>query len=141
MVSQRPRAVIAEDHSEMRERIAALLAAEFDVVGTAADGTELVDVLDRLAAATGVSADVVVVDIFMPRKSGLEAIVEMRSRGSRVPTVCLTSTMESDMVQAAWDAGASGFVVKTSLVDDLIPAIRAALAGRRFVSAAISSRH
>jgi DNA-binding NarL/FixJ family response regulator len=66
--------------------------------------------------------------------SGLEAAGRIRLRGSHVPFVCLTAHAEQDIVDAALEAGALGYVVKACLAHDLVPAIRAALDGRRFVS-------
>ena len=110
----------------------ALLATEFSVIGTVTDGEQLVE------AEAALQPDVLVVDISMPRLSGLEATLRIRSRGSRVPVVCLTAHTTDDVLEAAWDAGAVGYVAKASLAHDLIPAIRAALEGRRFVSMSIT---
>ena len=127
----RPRVVLADDHREMLLRVTALLAAEFTVVAAVADGEALVD------AEANLHPDLLVIDITMPGISGLEAAAVVRQRGSQVPIVFLSVHEEREFVLAARQAGALGYVSKVRLASDLIPAVRAALAGRRFVSASV----
>jgi DNA-binding NarL/FixJ family response regulator len=124
----RPRVLIADDHQALLARVASMLAREFRVIGAVTDGARLVE------AEAELHPDVLVVDISMPGMSGLEAAGRIRLRGSHVPFVCLTAHAEQDIVDAALEAGALGYVVKACLAHDLVPAIRAALDGRRFVS-------
>jgi DNA-binding NarL/FixJ family response regulator len=124
----RARVLVADDHQALLDRVAAILAPEFSVIGKVTDGAQLV------AAAAALHPDVLVVDIWMPGMTGLEAAAQLRSRGSQVPVVCLTACSVSDMLEAAWAAGAAGFVLKTAVARDLVPAVRAVLDGRRFVS-------
>lgn len=105
-----------------------MLAEEFSVVASVTDGAQLV------AAEAALKPDVLVVDICMPHLTGLEAAAFIRARGSQVPIVCLTSC-GPDLLDAARDAGAIGYVTKATLVEDLLPAVRAALKGQGFVSA------
>ena len=126
-----PRVVVADDHQPVLDRVVAMLDGEFSVVGTAHDGAEAVE------AEASLHPDVLVLDVCMPGMGGLEAAARIRHRGSLVPVVCMTAFNEADLLDAAWDAGVSGYVAKISLVQDLVPAIRAALEGRRFVSARI----
>jgi DNA-binding NarL/FixJ family response regulator len=65
----------------------------------------------------------------MPVMTGLEAAARIRQRGSRVPIVCVSTYDEADVRQAALLAGVAAFVLKSALAVDLIPAVRAALAG------------
>jgi DNA-binding NarL/FixJ family response regulator len=125
----RARVLLADDHQPMLDRIATLLECHFSIVGAVLDGDELVD-----AAAT-LAPDVLVVDISMPRMSGLEAAARIRRTGSAVPIVCLTAHEEPDFLRAALAAGALGYVTKTSMARDLVSAVRAALEGRSFISA------
>jgi DNA-binding NarL/FixJ family response regulator len=129
----RARVLVADDHPALLDRVVTILAAEFSVIGTVNDGAQLV------AAEAALQPDVLVVDIWMPGMSGLEAAAQIRSRGSHVPVVCLSACSVSDMLEAAWDAGASAYVHKAAIARDLVPAVRAALEGRRFVSQADAS--
>jgi DNA-binding NarL/FixJ family response regulator len=124
----RARVVVADDHRPLLDRVVKTLAHEFSVVATVSDGRQLVD------AEAELHPDVLVVDVCMPGMSGLEAAACIRRRGSQVPVVCLTAYEEDEMVEAAWAAGILGYVTKASLAADLVPAVRAALEGRRFVS-------
>lgn len=127
----RPRVVLADDHREMQMRVTALLASEFNVVAAFGDGETLVD------AEADLRPDVLVIDITMPGISGLEAAALIRRRGSQVPIVFLSVHEEAEFFLAARRTGALGYVSKVRLASDLIPAVRAALDGRRFVSASV----
>jgi DNA-binding NarL/FixJ family response regulator len=124
----RPRVLIADDHDALLRKVTDLLSRDFQVVGVVHDGTELV------AAEAALHPDVLIVDISMPGMSGIEATSRIRLRGSHAAVVCLTAYAEREIVDAALEAGALGYVVKTSMVHDLVPAIRAALEGHQFVS-------
>jgi len=124
----RARVLVADDHQSLLDRVVSILDGEFAVVGTVTDGTTLVE------AEAELTPDVLVIDVSMPGMSGLEAASCIRRRGSHAAVVCLTAHQEPEIVEAAWRAGALGYVTKTSLAHDLLPAVRAALAGRRFVS-------
>jgi DNA-binding NarL/FixJ family response regulator len=126
---ERARVLVADDHQSLLDRVVSILHDEYDVVGTVTDGTSLV------AAEATLTPDVLVIDISMPGMSGLEAASSIRRRGSHAAVVCLTAHQEPEIVEAAWRAGVLGYVTKTSLAQDLLPAVRAALGGHRFVSA------
>lgn len=127
------RVLVADDHQAMLDRVVGLLSAEFTVVGAVGDGEEAV------AAESRLRPDVLVLDISMPRLSGLKATNRVVTGGSRAAVVLLTVHDEPEFVEAAWQAGALGFVHKSHLGTDLIPAIRAALDGRRFVSGSLEA--
>ena len=124
----RARILLADDHKDIRAKVIEELDPEFEVVGAVADGYAL------LKAASQMKPDVCVVDICMPIINGIEAANQMKASGSRVKIVFLTVHEDPDFLQAALDAGALGYVVKSRVVTDLSPAIRAALADRLFVS-------
>jgi DNA-binding NarL/FixJ family response regulator len=128
LLDRRPRVLVADDHQQLRDRVVKTLAMEFSVVATVSDGEQLV------AAEAELHPDVVVADVCMPRMTGLQAAECIRRRGSQVPVVCLTVQDELEIVEAAWEAGVLGYVTKASLAADLVPAVRAALEGRRFRS-------
>lgn len=129
---ERARVLVADDFPPFLERIVNILSREFSVVGAVTSGAALVD------AATSLQPDVVVADIYMPVMNGLEAAALIRRGGSQVPIVFMTAHHEQELIEAVRVAGALGYVAKLHLAHDLVPAIRAALEGQRFVSASIS---
>jgi DNA-binding NarL/FixJ family response regulator len=108
------------------------LAGEYFVVGSVVDGCAL------LAEAERLQPDVVVLDITMPQLDGIEAARQLRRLHRPARLVFLTVHEDADFAQAALGAGGLGYVVKARLASDLLPAIRAALADRRFISPTIS---
>lgn len=120
--------LVADDFPPFLERIVDLLSREFSVVGAVANGAELVE------AVTSLHPDVVVADIYMPVMNGLDAAVRIRSSGSEAPIVYVTAHHERELLDAARDTGALGYVSKARLAHDLVPAVRSALDGRPFVS-------
>ncbi len=126
---ERARVLVADDHQSLLDRVVSILDGEFSVIGTVRDGTSLVE------AEAELTPDVLVIDISMPGMSGLEAASCIRRRGSHAAVVCLTAHQEPEVAEAAWRAGVLGYVFKTSLAHDLLPAVRAALKGHRFLSA------
>jgi DNA-binding NarL/FixJ family response regulator len=128
------RILVVDDHLVLREGVAAILEAEGDiqVVGTASDGAE------ATAAFVSLRPDVTLMDLQMPVKNGLEALMEIRKLAPNARIIVLT-TYEGD-VQAvrALKAGAAGYLLKSSLRKELVDAIRAVHGGRRYVIADIA---
>lgn len=126
----RPRILLADDHSLLLERVAKFLQPTFEVVGIARNGLEMID------AAVRLKPDIIVTDISMPELDGIEAAHRLRQMGNTVIIVFLTIHESSEFVDACLAEGAMGYVVKSHVKRDLIPAIHAALSGRCFVSPA-----
>jgi DNA-binding NarL/FixJ family response regulator len=126
--AERPRVLLADDHPAMLALTAAALAGECCVVGSVGNGCEL------LAEAERLHPDLIVLDITMPRLDGIEAARQLRRSHRPARLVFLTVYEDADFARAALDAGGLGYVVKARLASDLLPAIRAALADRRFIS-------
>ena len=124
----RLRVLLADDHPLVLQRVAALLQSTFDVVGVAHDGLEMVDEAMRL------NPDIIVADISMPGLDGIEAAHRLREMGAKATMVFLTIHESPEFVEACLAEGALGFVLKTQMKADLIPAINSALAGQCFVS-------
>lgn len=110
------------------EKISLLLPEEFQVIGAVVNGRAL------LEAATLSRPDIIVTDISMPVLNGLEAGRQLIQKGARVKIVFLTVHRDPELLQAALETGALGYILKTGLSSDLIPAVRHALQGRKFVS-------
>ena len=120
--------LIADDHFAVLESVVPMLKPFFNVVGTASDGKAAVEAEDRL------HPDVVILDISMPVMSGIDAAKQMRKARVEGSIVFLTVHEDTDILAAAKAAGGKGYVVKSRLGTDLIPAIQDALAGKDFVS-------
>jgi DNA-binding NarL/FixJ family response regulator len=120
--------LLADDHLLVAEALKSLLSGEFELVGVVEDGRALVEAAARLRP------DVVVADITMPHLNGIDALVQLRQAGNRVPIVFLTMHRDVSFARRALEAGASGFVLKHSASVELISAIRAALEGRTYLS-------
>jgi DNA-binding NarL/FixJ family response regulator len=124
----RPRVLLADDHLIVAEALKSLLAQEFDLVGVVEDGRALVEAAGKLRP------DVIVADVTMPHLNGIDALVELRQSGDRVPVVFLTMHRDVSFARRALDAGASGFVLKHSAPAELLSALRAALEGKTYLT-------
>lgn len=125
------RVLLADDHEAILARVRAVLGEDFDIVGAVNNGRDAVEEVQRL------DPDVLVIDISMPVLHGLQAVSQLRSSNRRTKVVFLTVHEDQDFVAAAFSAGASGYVTKSHVTTDLVPAIREALLGRTFVSQSI----
>jgi len=118
--ARRIRVLIAEDHTVVREGLCALIDArqEMEVVGQASDGVEVV------LQAAALRPDVILMDLVMPRKGGVEAIAEIKSRQPETRILVLTSFVEDRLAFEAIKAGATGYLLKDTSSRDLLQAIR-----------------
>ena len=124
----RPRIFLADDHHEFLAAEIALLQPHFEVVGTAYDGAALVSGVQRLRP------DVVVVDIFMPKMDGIEAVRNLIQSGSNAKFVFLTIHCSEEFVKTCLAQGALGYVWKSRMKGHLIRAIHSALDGSVYIS-------
>jgi len=127
------RVVLADDHPEVIAKVRGILGDEFEVVEQAANGDEAV------TAVLALDPDVFVTDISMPMLNGLQAARRVQKENARVKIIFLTIHEDRDFINAAFSAGATGYVTKRRLSNDLVFAIQEALKGRTFVSNAIRS--
>jgi DNA-binding NarL/FixJ family response regulator len=127
------RVLIADDHAIVRYGLSALLGTErgIEVVGEAKNGIEAVARTKQLVP------DVVIMDIVMPRKDGVEATVEIRAAVPSAKIVVLTSFGTSDKISRAIEAGATGALMKTAEDRELLSAIRTVANGGRVISPAV----
>jgi len=115
------RVVIAEDEALIRLDLAEMLREEgYQVVGEAGDGQEAVDLAESLRP------DLVIMDVKMPRRDGIDAAAEIAAKRI-APVVLLTAFSQRDLVEKARDAGAMAYLVKPFSISDLVPAIEVAL--------------
>ncbi len=129
------RILLADDHALVRAGIRRILEAEPDltVVAEAADGAEAVE----LARST--SPDLVVLDISMPRMTGLQAAREISGRALSVRILMLSMHDDEQYFFSALKAGACGYVLKSAADEDLVAACRAAVRGESFLYPGVAS--
>jgi len=127
------RILVVDDHDIVRSGLVALLQRdpEFEVVGEAGDG------LQALQLAQALQPDVMVTDLSMPKLNGIELVRRMQAEQAQVKLLCLSYHEASHMVLSAIDAGAQGYVLKHSTVQELVEAVRQVARGKVFVSASL----
>jgi DNA-binding NarL/FixJ family response regulator len=126
--------VIADDHHLVREGIRSLLekASDIEVVGEAADGKETIGLVERL------KPDVLLMDISMPHVNGIQALQRMKAMNLSTRTVILSMHSDEILVREAVLCGAKCYLLKGSVSDELLLAVRAAHRGAAYFSPAIS---
>jgi DNA-binding NarL/FixJ family response regulator len=129
---QKPRVLIADDHAIVADGLYLLLRDEFDVVGAARDGSELLEL------ATQTRPDVIVTDISMPSLNGIDAIRQMRTGGCTAKFIVLTQHKDANVAAEAFRVGASGFVLKHAAGQELADAIREVVQGRSYLTPLIA---
>ena len=128
--------VLADDHTIVRQGLRVLLEAEtdFSVIGEAADGLEVPDLVQRLRP------DVLVLDLMMPGVNGLEVVWQIRQTSPETRVIILSMHASEAYVVAALRNGAAGYVVKDSSAAELLQAVREVVQGRRYLSPPFSQR-
>lgn len=124
----RPRIVLADDHRVFAEGLKSLLEDEYDVVGIAEDGEQLIDVVEEL------EPDLVITDVSMPKLNGLEAVQRLLESRSRMKVILLTMHEDVGLATSAIRAGASGYLLKHARAEDVLRAIEEVLEGGVCVS-------
>jgi two-component system nitrate/nitrite response regulator NarL len=129
------RILLVDDFVPWQPLVLRLLESETDlqIISTAVDGLEAVQKAEEL------QPDLILMDLCLPGMDGIEATLQIRivSPGSKV--LFLTDHSEPDIVQAAFDVGASGYVLKSDFSADLIPGVRAVLLDQKFVSRSLTN--
>ncbi len=135
-MSKKYRIILAEDHTIVRDGLRALLALDPDleVAGEACDGLEVIKRVEKL------KPELVLMDLSMPRMDGMEAIREIKNRTPETKILVLTVHENEECVLATFRAGANGYVLKEDTHAELMMAIKTVLAGRCYISPAISDR-
>ena len=128
------RVIIADDHHLVRQGIRALLEKTNDiqVIGEAEDGQQAVDLTERLMP------DVVVLDNAMPRMNGILAVERISTLGLSARVVMLSMYPDESLVRQALNKGAKGYLLKRSVSEELLIAVRAAYRGEAYLSPEIA---
>lgn len=135
-MSRAIRILVADDHAIVREGLRALIGGkpDMELIGEAADGDQ------AAAQARALQPDVVLMDVMMPRKDGIEAIREIRRANRQVRILVLTSFGDESQVLSAIKAGALGYLMKDSSPQELIEAIRSVYRGEAPLQPAIARK-
>jgi DNA-binding NarL/FixJ family response regulator len=126
------RVLLADDHKIVLDGLKSLLEPEFELAGTVEDGRALV------SAAQNLHPDVIVVDISMPLLNGIEAVRQIKKEDRQVKVIFLTMHPDVTYAIRAFEAGASGYVLKHSASSELLAAIHEAIKGRTYVTPMIA---
>jgi len=132
-MTRRSRLLIVDDNPAVLEQAAELVARDFDVVGMLPDGAHLREAVEQHRP------DIVVLDLTLPGRNGLQLASDLRQLALLPRVVLLTVHGDADYVRAAFAAGASAYVVKMRMGQDLVPALKAAASGETFVSEGVDA--
>lgn len=130
------RILIADDHALIRKGLHALIKTEpsMEIIGEATNGVDSV----RMALST--DPDVILLDLMMPKLSGIEAIIQIKQQNPQARILVLTSFTDGDQVFPAVKAGALGYILKDSAPQELIEAIRSVYQGESFLTPSIAHK-
>jgi len=122
--------LIADDHAIVREGLKQILSQSSDmaIAGEASNGQDAIDKISRN------NFDLIILDISMPGKSGLEVLREIKSKRPELPVLILSMYPEEQYAVRALKAGASGYLTKDSAPDELVKAVRQISQGRKYIS-------
>jgi DNA-binding NarL/FixJ family response regulator len=136
MAEGRIRVLVADDHPMLREGLVAVLGtqADFDVVGEAADGSEVVRLAKKL------QPDVILLDLEMPEVDGVAALERLREAGSEARTIVFTAYDTDERILRSLRAGARGYLLKGASRAEIFDAIRAVNSGGSLLGPAVTSR-
>jgi len=128
--------LIADDHAILRRGLKEILVSELEgvVCGEAKDATE------ALTRVQNGEWDLVILDVSMPGRSGLDVLHDIKASRPRLPVLMLSVHAEEQFGRRALRAGASGYVIKESAPEELIKAVRKVLTGGRYVSARLAEK-
>ena len=128
------RIILADDHQILRAGLKDLIEKDkaFKVVGQAKDGDELLSLMDS------VKCDLIIMDLSMPNRDGMQAIQEVRAKFPKVKVLVLTMQKDQEHFKHAMAHGASGYVLKEDAYEQLMMAVKMVLRGKKFVSPTIS---
>ena len=129
------RVLLADDHNVVRQGMAALLdqSGRYRVVGQATDGEEAL----AMGVAHAADADLMLIDVAMPKLSGLDVIARLRRKGVRLKLLVLSMYDDPQFVARAVEAGANGYLLKQAMDEELFDAMERVLDGESYLGASI----
>jgi two-component system, NarL family, invasion response regulator UvrY len=130
------RILIADDHTVVRKGLRQILLEEFP----SAEITETADAATLFMKVLREEWDVVITDISMPDKSGLEVLQQIRRDHPRLPVLILSAHSEDQYAIRALKAGANGYLCKDSASEELVTAIRRILLGKKYITASLAEK-
>lgn len=122
----RPRVLLADDDSRIRQAIEQILTPDYEIVAAVGDGRAAVESVERHRP------DVVLLDISMPGMNGFKVARQLRQSTPETQIIFVTSQTDAAYVEEAFQAGAAAYVAKRSMRSDLSTAIREVLSGRTY---------
>jgi DNA-binding NarL/FixJ family response regulator len=130
------RILVADDHPMLREGLVAVLGTQpdLDVIGEAADGSEVVRLAERL------EPDVILLDLEMPEMDGVEALEKLRENGSEARVIVFTAYDTDERILSSLRAGAKGYLLKGASRTELFGAIRTVHSGGSLLQPVVTSR-
>ena len=128
----KPRVLLADDHSLVLEGFRRILQDRCQLVGMVEDGRAL------LEKAQKEKPDIVIIDISMPLLNGIDAATQLLKLHPSIKVIFVTMHVDAEYVRSAFEAGASGYLLKRSAVDELEQAIRMVLAGHKYITPLIA---
>ena len=128
----RPRVLLGDDHAMFTEGLRRILEPQFEIVGTAENGLDLVAAAERLRPA------VVVADLSMPLLNGIGVARRLKKAANPPKIILLTMHADPTLATQAFKAGVSAYVLKSSPASEIVVAIQEALRGRVYISPAIA---
>ena len=115
---KRPRVLVAEDHPAVAKAVCRVLSLDCEVVGSVADGSAVLEAAQRL------QPDVIVLDLHLPNVNGLEACRQITRAYPKTKVIVFTAMNDPDDRRRSFEVGASAFVSKTAVNDDLLSTVK-----------------
>ena len=130
------RVILVDDHAIVREGLKRIIGenSEMSVVGEAEDGNE------ALTCVRTVACDVVLLDIALPRKNGLDVLKELHAEKPQIPILVLSSHAEDQLAVRCLRSGAAGYLNKGTVLTEVVHAIRKVARGGKYVSGGLAKR-
>ena len=128
--------LLIDDHEIMREGLKRILKSEF----SSAEITDASDAKDLLAEITNTDFDIIISDLSMPGRSGLDVVKQVKQTNPKIPVLILSMHPEEQYAIRALKAGASGYLNKSSSSAELVNAVHKILSGRKYISPEIAEK-